>query len=515
MGQKAIGQKVDATRSGSSENLDALMSVWAAIFQQQLTPETPPPVDAPAAKADGLQVRDAESKSEAALGNAVAIETLANQKPATERVQAARSEKATSGKVPAESGLKEIPRMNAELPAVLGSDGVAAILGASATAHESHKLESLATPPIAEAGNLPPVVAPTDAGKALRSMSEGAQSETSVAPVPQPPTAAGTPKPAARDTRTSFESSGQGSAITPAPEPIEVTTLNTEVHLKRAVPQRQGVRVRDTASDGDRIAAAQDAESVQGSDTEPNLAADASPHMEERKAKAASGEGAPAPEAKQQTEELPQSTRSNAEAAAVNHALLSPASAPGYERPSPAGTPAPPPPAPAARLAPPPPQVQSGSGLAKTISIRIPFAESTPGEGARHIDLVFENRNNDLTLRFHSPTSEIQQRIEESMPALMDKLQTADWTAKPPSPAGLGSAEPLVDSRRRAEPATGPAASFESNRAVAQGGASSQTGSSFDDQTSQRKDQPTQAQPGRNRKKERAWQFELDSETES
>ena len=178
-----------------------------------------------------------------------------------------------------------------------------------------------------------------------------------------------------------------------------------------------------------------------------------------------------------------------------------------------AQAPVPPTETPVARPAPPPPQLQpTPTTAAKTISIRIPFTSTGKGEGAQHIDLIFQNRNNDLTLQLHSPTTEIQQRIEESMPTLMGKLQTADWTAKP---AESSVAEPMLDSRKRAETSTNSPLNFESTPALAQSGSSAQSGSRFDQNTSNRKENPPQAQPGRNRKKDRAWQFEIDSETES
>ena len=177
-----------------------------------------------------------------------------------------------------------------------------------------------------------------------------------------------------------------------------------------------------------------------------------------------------------------------------------------------AQAPVPPPEAPVARPAPPPPQLQSTPTAAKTISIRIPFTSTGKGEGAQHIDLIFQSRNNDLTLQLHSPTTEIQQRIEESMPTLMGKLQTADWTAKP---AESPVAEPMLDSRKRAETSTNSPLNFESTPALPQSESSAQSGSRFDQNTSNRKENPPQAQPGRNPKKDRAWQFEIDSETES
>ncbi len=476
--------------SGSTENLDALMSVWAAIFQQQLAPEIPPPVDASAFKPTG--------GGENAVGGLALIST-----------------QVTDDKSPTESAKVET------VPIEKRSTGGASTVEVppSRLVGEAPKVEQTEPPPILAAGNLLPTITRTDAAKAAQPVVKGNQPETPVPPVPAPPMVSGVPKPAARSTRMASETPGPASPIVPVQEFSEVTTLSTELHLKRAVPQRQAVRAQSWTTAVEHAEPIQEAEADPAREPEASVIlahGDRNPRTEARKTETVAIEGTPEPVTREQIQVSPQSSKLNDDPSSANHTTLVAATQPRSERTEPASAiPPPPPPPPVTRMAPPPPQVQMGSGIAKTISIRIPFAESSAGEGARHIDLVFENRNNDLTLQFHSPTSEIQQRIEESMPALMDKLQTADWTGKPSAPAVPGGAEPVLELRKRADPLAAPAPSLELNRAITQGGESSQMGSRFDDQTSQRKEQPTQAQPGRNRKKERAWQFEIDSETES
>ena len=168
------------------------------------------------------------------------------------------------------------------------------------------------------------------------------------------------------------------------------------------------------------------------------------------------------------------------------------------------------------RLAPPPPLIQEPPRETTTISIRIPFTEAGVSNGTRHIDLVFQNKNNDLTLQFHSPSTDIQQRIEDALPALLDKLQTADWAAKPAEPLVAGpSADLLLDMKKRAEPLAAAVLNAEPKSTVNSGESTAQTGSRSDDPAPNRRESSPQSQTGRNRKKDQAWQFEIDAETEA
>ncbi len=159
---------------------------------------------------------------------------------------------------------------------------------------------------------------------------------------------------------------------------------------------------------------------------------------------------------------------------------------------------------------------------ARTISIRIPLNEGPQvGNGsARHIDLVFHQRSNDLTLQFQSPSGEIRQRIEEQMPSLLDKLRTEDWAAKSTdntqTPIAMEqSAEFASDLRRRPDSMFPASANFESTREPISTQSSSQHGSAFEDSPANPKDAQEQNQQGRNRKKEEAWQSEFEELLES
>lgn len=157
------------------------------------------------------------------------------------------------------------------------------------------------------------------------------------------------------------------------------------------------------------------------------------------------------------------------------------------------------------------------TGEAKTISIRIPLTDtSLAGTGeARHIDLVFNNRNSNLTLQFHSPSAEIQQRIEESMPTLLDKLQTADWTSKSPEVgAAPGAVEAGIEPKKRAETFLPTGMNTEAARDLSTAATSSQQGSNLDDSSANRREQQSHNSAARNRKKDQAWQTEFDEQLE-
>ena len=183
---------------------------------------------------------------------------------------------------------------------------------------------------------------------------------------------------------------------------------------------------------------------------------------------------------------------------------------------------APPPPAAAtqrtrAAFVPEAPPTPLASREAKTISIRIPLNDSSAAIGApaRHLDLIFNQRNNDLTLQFTSPNTEIQGRIEESMPTLLNKLQTENWTARPAELAATVPQPDLgFDSRRRAESILPSSNQFDSMREPVVNAGTSSQGFNFDDSPADRKDAQNQSEQGRNRKKEQAWQNEFDEQLE-
>ncbi len=181
-----------------------------------------------------------------------------------------------------------------------------------------------------------------------------------------------------------------------------------------------------------------------------------------------------------------------------------------------------PPPTPAAQrtkaaFVPEPPPAPLVSREAKTISIRIPLNDSSAATGTpvRHLDLIFNQRNNDLTLQFNSPNTEIQGRIEESMPSLLNKLQTENWAARPAELAA-GAAQPDLglDGRRRADSILPSANQFDSLREPVATASASTQGFNFDDSPADRENAQDQSQQGRSRKKERAWQDEFDEQLE-
>ena len=181
--------------------------------------------------------------------------------------------------------------------------------------------------------------------------------------------------------------------------------------------------------------------------------------------------------------------------------------------------PAAPKPAPARAPEPPPsqPTTSFGTRESKTISIRIPLSEPgwSSGSSVRHIDLVFQQKNQDLTLQFHSPSSDIQRSIEESMPSLMDKLRTENWGARPQeAQSGLAASEPVVEGRRRTETVLSLTTPAELHREPINVAQSSSHGFSFDEQSSGRNGSQQQQQ-GRNRKREQAFQNEFDEQQQS
>lgn len=165
-----------------------------------------------------------------------------------------------------------------------------------------------------------------------------------------------------------------------------------------------------------------------------------------------------------------------------------------------------------------PTSLQAPQKETRTISIRIPLTDSSRASGAptRHLDLVFAQKNNDLTLQFLSPNSEIQRNIEESIPALMDRLRTENWTNKTPDTSLMAqAAEPLLESKRRVESFVPTSSTLESFRdSIASPQATSQ-GFSFEDAPRERKRDAEQQNDSRNPKRDETWRDELDQLLES
>lgn len=91
---------------------------------------------------------------------------------------------------------------------------------------------------------------------------------------------------------------------------------------------------------------------------------------------------------------------------------------------------------------------------AKTISIRIPLTEGSAngGQATRHIDLVFQHRNQDLTLQFQAPSKEIQKNLEDSMSNLMNQLRSDNWVSKAAEPQSMhGAVEAALETPKRVE----------------------------------------------------------------
>ena len=101
------------------------------------------------------------------------------------------------------------------------------------------------------------------------------------------------------------------------------------------------------------------------------------------------------------------------------------------------------------------------------------------------------------------------------MPSLLDKLKTEDWTARPQEAAQAPMpAEAVLESRRRGDALMPVAVQLESGREAAPVAHGSSQNFGFDDSPADRNDSQQQQQNGRNRKKEQAFQAELDEQQE-
>jgi hypothetical protein len=338
---------------------------------------------------------------------------------------------------------------------------------------------------------------------------------------------------------TSDSVSGEKSvAANPAPIPadskvtptIEPPPLETVVNLKRKVSER--ILPKTPSVD---IQPAVDEPKEESSTAAPAASVNLKPELAEPAATSTPRD--PNVEAEPTTNEAPKLALEQTVPDATplpdtpvlktSSEAASPSPAPHSLEPAPRAAsgpaPAPPPPPPAATqrtraaFVPEAPPAPLATREAKTISIRIPLNDSSAAIGApaRHLDLIFNQRNNDLTLQFTSPNTEIQGRIEESMPTLLNKLQTENWTARPAELAAtLPQPDLGFDGRRRAESILPSPNQFDSMREPVVNAGTSSQGFNFDDSPAERKDAQNQSEQGRNRKKEQAWQNEFDEQLE-
>ena len=533
----ALGAKVEANRSDpeSTSGLDALMSAWVAIFQQQFAPAIPQSeVTPPPERVELSLTRKAESTPDASdlkTSDLKATATLSGPidsliGPSAELVAlpvASSSGDQARGPRKSEPGSELTPKDPVTQPGETKA--------AAATTAPLDPLIALSAMPSVKHAELPPAASsdevsdPPKAKHASQSTSRAAVAQPSIPDLlvpaetaqPSAPPIASITTPAISKNTTVVAprptSRSLSELLVPAGEP---PALRTVIGLTRTIPQRFATKSNEVVAKFLSENSRPKPELQIDSNAEPlpeQDAVDSAPKQTER----ATEHEKPETPIEVAAKEPPAQSSSPVPAEPHSPAPVMAVSVPPdrVEASFIGKAPVAQPEAPVARPAPPPQQplqLQPTPAAAKTISIRIPFTSSGKGEGAQHIDLIFQNRNNDLTLELHSPTTEIQQRIEESMPTLVGKLQTADWTAKPNESS---IAEPILDSRKRAESSANISRNFESAPPLAQSESSGQPGSRFDQNLSNRKENPTHAQPGRNRKKDRAWQFEIDSETES
>jgi hypothetical protein len=88
----------------------------------------------------------------------------------------------------------------------------------------------------------------------------------------------------------------------------------------------------------------------------------------------------------------------------------------------------------------------------RIVSIRIPLVD---GDAAtRHIDLVFRNRGDALSLRVGVESDSVQQKLTAELPTLLKKLETVDWHLNSPGVTeGVGQTREMLatDSHGRTE----------------------------------------------------------------
>ncbi|WP_031497916.1 hypothetical protein [Bryobacter aggregatus] len=457
---KTTGERCTQQEAGGPA-LDVLMSLWAAVFQQQLLPPETPPT--PSGTAVSLQPKmKATEETEPRVAEGAACPQTVVAAPQKQSV--------------AMFPVAELAAGTPALPASKDQNAKTQVLPPDVPSYEGKTGEAL--PSVLASLSVAPGKGLHD--EATPDMETLPAQESQTIPVANPQSACG--------------------AIAAAPQPREPAPLETKLELKRAVSQRLARLPTEAESrnrDSNATEPEQDAERVlpvRLKETETvDLKEDVSKRID-----------LPPPP---RNAELPVQPISGA--SPLNTELPAPPPVPietfSMAKPVPPVVVPPRPP----DL---PPPLPVPGREANTISIRIPFTDAG-GSAARHIDLVFQNRNNDLTLQVYSPTAEIQQRIEASMPTLLDKLQTADWTAKPADLAQ--NHEVVLETRKRSDAGPIPAAIPEVVRDIPGAASSPQAGFRFDEQGQGHKDQTPQSTPAKNRKKERVWQSEFDAQTEA
>ncbi|MFN9298250.1 MAG: hypothetical protein ACK6DZ_11130, partial [Acidobacteriota bacterium] len=135
----------------------------------------------------------------------------------------------------------------------------------------------------------------------------------------------------------------------------------------------------------------------------------------------------------------------------------------------------------------------------KTIAIRIPLSEANAGGARRHLDIVFEQKRNDLTLLIHSPSLDLQREVESAMPSLMERLRGENWSAKASEPVmAARSGEGATELVRPIETLGSSGAALENIRESLMNQNGSSSGFSFEDsprQRGERRDDPEEPHP--------------------
>lgn len=517
----------DANGLATDTGMAALLGMWATIFQQQVLPE-PVAVEAGSAWQETGKSAVAETQTTTASG--------------------ATEESFRGGK-----GTPAVPA------AILGLVGGQAVQASIVWQPVAEQVETKVT----KAEALPLLVEPAELAQASdlplpakteAPVAEAPVVEASTVDLPAPlkkeatiqapviaaviealalmPPAAAPQKPKGSDTAPKGVESEKAIPATPGPAlgtskvlpTVEPPPLETVVNLKRKVSER--ILPKTIAVD---LQPALNEAMEEPSRPEPTLQAAPQAAPLEMTAPDVDAEPPLKEEPKMSLEQPVPDTAPRQDAPVVKAASEETSSSPAPHSLEPAPRPASgaalpqaPPPAPVpqrskATFVPEPPPAPPASREAKTISIRIPLNDSSAAIGTpvRHLDLIFNQRNNDLTLQFNSPNTEIQSRIEESMPSLLNKLQTENWSARPAElAANVAQPDLGFDGRRRTDSLLPSANQFDSLREPITTASTSSQGFNFDDSPADRKDAQDQSQQGRNRKKEQAWQNEFDEQLE-
>ena len=545
-----------ANGTASDTGMAALLGMWATIFQQQVLPE---PIaagqgtawqeggnsavsEAQASPSSGATEDSTRSGKGAPVLAADILSLVGGQavqasilwQPVTASATTAVADEAESSTIAASIIAPEASPLPTPLSSALPLQTAQPLSTSTmeATTENTQVLEAIEL----ELPSLVPEAAPEPARKDASIENPAMQSTmTAFEPIPSIPVQqkSKSPNPASE-----IVSGEKNIAANPAPIPadlkvtpaIEPPPLETVVNLKRKVSER--ILPKTPTVD---FQPAVDEPKEESSIVE--LAASVNPKPESAEPTATTAPHDPNVEAEaaaiqepklalEQT--VPDATpMQDAPILKTSSEAASPSPAPHSLEPAPRAasgpTQAPPPPPAAApqrtraAFVPEAPPTPLASREAKTISIRIPLNDSSAAIGApaRHLDLIFNQRNNDLTLQFTSPNTEIQGRIEESMPTLLNKLQTENWTARPAELAATVPQPDLgFDGRRRAESILPSPNQFDSMREPVVNAGTSSQGFNFDDSPAERKDAQNQSEQGRNRKKEQAWQNEFDEQLE-